>query len=204
MEPEILSIIDKGTNLKLQIGKMVTKHDYPKGNKNLILLGYHSIMVEHHDAIHLLIQNKLYGSAFALVRAFYEPLYRAHWVNACATDDQIYKIMKGKDVFPKMNEMVEKIDNAYGTGDFWEMIKKNSWSPMNDYTHSGIRQLSRRFVEDEVAPNYHLGEIVEVLDGTNMALLLMALFFFNVYKKTEEIEVIRQMIMEYSNKVKNA
>ena len=201
MEPEILSIIDKGRNLKLQIRKMVIKHDYPKGNKNLILLGYHSIMVEHHDSIHLLIQNKLYGSAFALVRAFYEPLYRALWVNACAKDNQISKIMKGKDAFPKMKEMVEQIDNAYRTDDFWQRIKNNSWSAMNDYTHAGIRQLSRRFVEDEVAPNYHLGEVIEVLDGTNMALLLMALFFFNVYKKTEEIKVIRQMIMKYSDKV---
>jgi len=160
-------------------------------------------MVEHHDAIHLLIQNKLYGSGFALVRALYEPLYRAHWANACATDKQIDKIMKGKDVFPKMNEMVKEIDNAYGTGDFWQMIKNNSWPAMNDYTHAGMRQLSRRFVEDEVAPNYDLGELIEVLDGTNMALLLMALFFFNVYKKTEEVKVIRQMIMEYSDKVKN-
>lgn len=204
MEPEIISIIDKGRNLKRKIGGMVTKHGYPNGNKNRILLGYHIIMVEHHDAIHLLIQNKLYGSAFALVRALYEPLYRAHWVNACATDNQIDKIIKGKNVFPKMKEMAEEIDNAYGTDDFWQMIKTNSWSAMNDYTHSGMRQLSRRFVENEVAPNYELGEVVEVLDGTNMALLLMALFFFNVYKKTEEIKVIRQMIMEYSDKVENA
>jgi hypothetical protein len=204
MEQEILSIIDKGRELKVQIGKLVTKHDYPKGNKNLVLLGYYSIMVEHHSAIHLLIQNELNGSAFALVRALYEPLYRAHWVNACATDDQIDKIIKGKDIFPKMNEMVEQIDNAYRTGDFWQMIKTNSWSAMNDYTHSGMRQLSRRFIENEVAPNYDLGELIEVLNGTNMALLLMALFSFNVYNKTEEVKVVRQMIMEYSDKVKNA
>ena len=75
---------------------------------------------------------------------------------------------------------------------------------MNNYTHPGMRQLGRRFVEDEVAPNYDLGEVIEVLDGTNMALLLMALFFFNVYRKTEEIKVIEQMIMEYSDKVENA
>ena len=199
MESEIISIIDKGINLSSRIGGMVIKYDYPNDDKSLILLAYHSIVAEHHKAIHLLIQNNLYGSAFALVRAMYEPLYRAQWVNKCATEEQIKKIIKGKDAFPKMYKIVKDIDSAYGTGDFWQMIKRNSWSPMNDYTHTGIRQISRRFKEDEVSPNYDSGELIEVLNNTNMALLLMALFFFNVFRKTKEIKEVEQMIMEYSN-----
>ena len=76
-------------------------------------------------------------------------------------------------------------------------MKKNSWAAMNDYTHSGMRQISRRFVQDGVEPNYDVAEIKEVLDGTNVALLLMALFFFNVYKKLDEVKAVEKMILEY-------
>ncbi|MEW6671621.1 MAG: hypothetical protein AB1427_07950 [Thermodesulfobacteriota bacterium] len=204
MESVMKSIIDKGRKLKKEIGEMVKKHEYPHGNKNQLLLGYHSIMVEHHTSIHLLIENKLNGSAFALVRALYEPLYRAHWVHGCATDDQIEKIVEGKDVFPKMKCMVEEIDSAYGTGNFWQEIKNNSWSAMNDYTHSGVRQISNRFDNNEVISNYDMGAIIEVLNGTNMALLLMGLFFFHVFMKTDEINQIREMVINYSNTGENA
>jgi len=199
MESEIISIIEKGARLKCKIGEIVTRYDYPNDNKSLILLAYQSIVIEHQTAIHLLIQNNLCGSAFALVRAIYETLYRAHWVNACATEEQINKVIEGQDIFPKMNKMVKDIDSIYGTGNFWQMIKSNSWPTMNDYTHTGIRQIGRRFKEDEVLPNYDSGELIEVLNGTNMALLLMSFFFFNVFKKTKEIKEIEQMIMEYSN-----
>lgn len=199
MESEIISIIEKGRKIEDKISEMVTRDNYPNDNKSLILLAYHSIEIEHHKAIHLLIQNKLYGSAFALVRSIYEPLYRAHWVNACATEKQIKKLIKGKDIFPRMKLMVENIDSAYGTSNFWQMIKSNSWSAMCDYTHTGIRQISRRFKENEVLPNYDWDELIEILNNTNMALLLMALFFFNVFRRTEEISKIEQMIMEYSD-----
>jgi hypothetical protein len=112
-----------------------------------------------------------------LVRSFYEALYRAHWIIGCASEKQIDEVLKGKDIFPKMYEMVEKIDTAFGIGDFFQNIKKNSWGPMNDYTHSGIRQIGRRFKYDAVEPNYETGEIVEVLNGINVALMLMAIVF---------------------------
>jgi len=198
MEPEISSIIKKGIQIKRTIGGMVTKYEYPHGDKNSLLIAYHSILAEHHDAIHLLIQNQLYGSAFALVRALYEPLYCAHWVNACATEKQIEKIIEGIDIFPEMKTMVEEIDQKYGTGNFWQVVKKNSWTAMNDYTHSGMRQIARRFVQYEVEPNYDVAEIKEVLNGTNIALLLMALFFFNVFKKPDEIKSVEKMILEYN------
>jgi hypothetical protein len=201
MESEIISIIEKGSNLNSRIGQMVTKYDYPNDDKSLILLAYHSIVAEHHTAIHLLIQNSLYGSAFALVRAIYEPLYRAHWVYACAIEEEIKKIIKGKDAFPRMNKIVKDIDGAYGTGDFWQMIKRNSWSAMNDYTHTGIRQIGRRFKNDEVLPDYDSGEIIEVLNGSNMVLLLMAHFILKVFRKTIEIKEIEKMILEYSDVV---
>lgn len=198
MDPEILSIIDKGKKLRIQIGEMVTKHEYPTENWSMILLGYHSIMAEHHDAIHLLIKKELYGSAFALVRTFYECLYRAHWVVGCANQRQIDGIVDGENVFPSMNVMVTEIDRAFGTGNFWSTIKENSWNAMNDYTHSGIRQIANRFKDNEVVANYEVGAIIEVLNNTNTVFLLMVFFFFHTYMKTNEVKKIEKMIIDYN------
>ena len=198
MEPELHSIFGKTTKFKRKLGDLVTSYEYPTDPKSQFLLAYHSIMAEHHDAIWLLIQNGLHGSAFALVRSFYEPLYRAHWIIGCATDKQIDEVLKGKDIFPKMYEMVEKIDTAFGIGDFFQDIKKNSWGPMNDYTHSGIRQIGRRFKHYAVEPNYETGEIVEVLNGINVALMLMAIVFFKTFGKIEAASEVEKMLNEYT------
>jgi hypothetical protein len=198
MNADISAIIEKGKKLKQTIGAMVTRLDYPRGDRSFLILAYHSICAEHHGSIHLLVEYQLYGSSFALVRSLYECLYRSHWVHGCATEDQIAQIIKGKDIFPRMNVMVEEIDKRYATEDFWQIVKNNSWSAMNDYAHSGMRQISRRFVQDTVDPNYEIDEIKEVLNGTNMALLLMAYFFFNVYKKDIEASTVREMILKYN------
>lgn len=198
MEPEIHSIYEKTSKFKKKLGDLVKSYEYPTDPKSLIILAYHSILEEHHEAIWLLIQNDLNGSAFALVRSFYEALYRAHWIIGCASAKQIDEVLKGKDIFPKMYEMMKKIDTAFGIGDFFQNIKKNSWNPMNDYTHSGIRQISRRFKYNVVEPNYETGEIVEVLNGINVALMLMAIVFFKTFGKIEASNAVEKMLTEYT------
>jgi hypothetical protein len=198
MVREIQSIYNKTSKFKWKLGDLVTSYDYPTDPKSQILLAYHSIMVEHHYAILLLIQNDLNGSAFALVRSLYEPLYRAHWIVGCATTKQLDEVLKGKDIFPKMNEMVEKIDAAFGIGDFFQNIKKISWGPMNDYTHSGIRQIGRRFKDDVVEPSYETGEIIEVINGINIALMLMAMVFFKTFGKVEAASDVEKLLIEYT------
>ncbi|MDP2991754.1 MAG: hypothetical protein Q8N82_00150 [Deltaproteobacteria bacterium] len=202
MEPEINSIVEKTTKFKRKLGDLVTRYEYPKDPKSQIILAYHSIISEHHSAIFLLIQNELHGSAFALVRSLYEPLYRAHWVVGCASDKQVAELLEDKNIFPKMYDMVKEIDAAFGIGNFFQNIKKNSWGPMNDYTHSGVRQIGRRFKDNEVAPNYETAEIVEVLNGINIALMLIALLFFKAFGKNEAATEVEKMLAEYTAKHK--
>lgn len=198
MELEIRSLLEKTTRFKRSLGALVTAHEYPTDPKRQLLLAYHSIMSEHHEAICLLIKNGLDGSAFALVRSFYEPFYRAHWIVGCASPKQIDELLHGKDIFPKMHEMVEQIDSAFGIDDFFQNIKKSSWGSMNDYTHSGLRQIGRRFRGNLVEPNYATDEIVEVLDGINIGLLLMGLLFFKVFDRSEAATKVEKLITEYT------
>jgi len=105
MDTETLSVFEKTITLKTKLGDLVTNHEYPANDpKSQILLAYQSILVEHNTAITLLVQNELYGSAFALVRPFYELLYRAHWLIRCATDKQIDKTIQGKPLCANISE----------------------------------------------------------------------------------------------------
>ena len=195
---EINSVIEKTVLIKKRIGQLTTKYEYPTDKKSQILIAYHSIIAEHHSAIFLLVQNDLCGSAFALVRPVYEILYRAHWVAACASEKQIEKIFKDRDIFPKMADLVIEIDKAFGTGDSWQTIKTGTWASMNDYTHSGIRQIGRRFQDDQVLQNYDTGEVLEVLNGVNVALILVAHLFFNIFGKIEACEEVEAILANYN------
>lgn len=194
----IIKIITKGEELKNKIGSMVLKHTYENTDRLRIISAYFSMLVEHHGAIHLLIKKELTGSAFTLVRPLHEILFRSHWIYGCATDCEVEKLIEGENIFPKMPDMVNQLDAAYRTDDFWTSLKNASWAAMNDYTHSGIRQLNRRFKEGGINPNYDEAEIIEVLNGTNVALLIMAFFFFNANKMQKESLAIRNMILNYS------
>jgi hypothetical protein len=199
MDSQIDVVIQKTANLKDRLGLLVTKHKYPTDKRSQILLAYHSILAEHHSAIFLLIQNDLCGSAFALARPVYETLYRAHWIAACADETQVKNLFEDKDIFPKMYDLVSQIDKAYNTGDFWQSMKKSTWNPMNDYTHSGLRQVGRRFKNNEVLHNYETDEILEVLNGTNMALLLIANLFFSFFEKDDACSEVKEMIFKFND-----
>src|SRR6266581_209288 len=64
------------------------------------ILEYMAIALEHHDAITLLTQNHLRGSALTLVRPIFEVLYKGAWILTTATDEQVEKIKQGKFDFP--------------------------------------------------------------------------------------------------------
>jgi hypothetical protein len=62
---------------------------YPSDDKTAWLVGSVEIALEHHKAIWLLIERRLTGSAFALVRPLIDTVVRALWINALATEQQI-------------------------------------------------------------------------------------------------------------------
>ena len=194
----IETIIRKGKTLRNKLLEMLHRHGYASGSKNNLLAAYTDITIEHHESIHLLIDRKLYGSAFALVRPLFETLFRIHWVNKRASGDQIEEIY-GQDNFrfPKMDEMVQMIDESYSSDNFFIDLKLNSWSAMCSYTHSGLLPISRRFTSGDVRPNYETEEILEVLNSSNMAILLITRLFFISMGQAIEAKESEKMILEY-------
>lgn len=195
---DINGILSKCEAVQNRIGQMLSEKEHASEYKKNLLAAYTDIALEHHASICLLVNRKLYGSSFALVRPLFEIFYRAHWVCGCATGEQIQKICNNDNFkFPKMSDMVKSLDVIYASGDtFFSDIKDNSWSSLCSYTHTGLLSIGRRFTGNTISPNYRDGEILEVLNSINVIILLVARLFFLVTNQTSEVEEIEKILVE--------
>ena len=137
--------------------------DIPKNSRSLISVLCFDVVIEHHYATLCLIREKIYGSAFTLARPLFETFVRGVWIKNCATDGEIesYKNDKFSNKFGEIVKDIEGIE-AFKSGAL-SSLKKNGWDAMCSYTHGGILQISRRFNNSEILPDYIEEEVVEVI-----------------------------------------
>lgn len=140
---------------------------------------------EHHKATVLLVDSKLYGSAFSLSRLIFESYVRGVWIQLCATEKEITKYKKDKldKNFSTLIEEIEKCD-GFEKGILSE-AKSANWKAMNSFTHSGYFQTARRSKEETIEPNYKDEEIIELLNIANALGMLSALQLAILANKNE-------------------
>jgi len=152
------------------------------------------IAIEHQKAIILLIANKLYGSAFALVRLLFEAYIRGLWLNHCASEKEIDKFKKGK-IDKEFGQLIKEIENidGYNVG-VLSKAKQAGWKVLNSFTHSGFNQVVRRNTDSTIEPNYPEEEIEEAIIFTNALGLLSCLEISFLAKKNDlSIEILEKM-----------
>jgi hypothetical protein len=133
---------------------ILAKHGFPDDARTVTVIGFISVLVEHQESLLLLIQHDKAGSASALVRPIVEGAYRALWFNLPASDDQVRKFNEKDKIDLEFGEIATALDNAYSMGDFFQGFKTRTWKHLNSYTHGGMHQIGRRFVQRKVANNY--------------------------------------------------
>lgn len=131
---------------------------------------------EHAKAVRLLIDQphdqRLVGVAFALVRTIFETFMRGLWLRHCATDDEIEKFQRDR-LDKNLTEIVAAVEatEGYNLG-VLARVKREYWSGMCSYAHSGFLQAVRRITSEHIAPSYSDDEIEEVIRFvTSFALL---------------------------------
>jgi hypothetical protein len=62
---------------------------YPANLRTVLIGGLVTQVIEHHEAMLLLIRHAKYGSAFALARSIFESVFRGLWFQLCATDTEL-------------------------------------------------------------------------------------------------------------------
>lgn len=122
-----------------------------------------AIAQDHHHAIVVLLDARLYASTFALVRVAFEAYVRGEWLALCATNTEVRKFLKGKEP-AKIDVLLEALEK---TTTFQEQalsrIKKRTWKSMCAYTHTGGLHVQRWNTADVIEPNYSVEELLEAL-----------------------------------------
>jgi hypothetical protein len=192
-------IAARGAHIRARLRALQPNRKYPSDHKTVWLLGSVEIALEHHEAIWLLVKRKLTESAFALVRPLVETVVRSHWINFLATEQQVKQAAEDKDVFPKMSDMRDAISQTYQADKFFRPLV-SEWAAMCSYTHSGARQIARRFTNGDVKPSYTDGEIAEVLYTATFALLLLMLtLFMSVGNRQAEADEVEALLTKFVN-----
>jgi hypothetical protein len=118
---------------------------------------------EHHHSIVFLVEHKLYGSAFALVRLAFEAYVRGEWLALCATDASVQSFLTGQEP-PKMDSLLAELERTPAFSEsVLSTVKAKSWRAMCDYTHTGGRHAQRWNTADAIEACYEDVEICEVL-----------------------------------------
>lgn len=128
---------------QVEMSKLITHWIYERVNglsvktddETRVVAACFDMVLEHQQAVTILTDFKLYGSAFTLARSAFEAYVRGVWLRNCATDEQWKEYLNDnfRTSFGKLIDDIEKLD-AYSTGTL--LAAKNScWDLLNSFTH---------------------------------------------------------------------
>lgn len=130
--------------------------------------------IEHFGTMLLLAGSELYGSMLALMRVTFESVGRGLWLRHCATPSQRAKFTKGK-LELSFATLLQQVEAAVGSsGTPLSSLQAGTWTVMNDYTHTGIRQVRARHSQETVAGTYPSEVVVSALRIGGLLALLAA------------------------------
>ena len=86
LSPKVSTLVEdittRGAEFRERVDVLLRRHEYPNQPKEVLMVRYVVLAIQHHRAIWLLKDAELYGSAFALVRPVFDAWLRALWINA--------------------------------------------------------------------------------------------------------------------------
>jgi hypothetical protein len=128
--------------------------ELPADERTQIAVGCYDVALEHQAAIALLHSSRLYGSALALLRVLSEALVRGLWLHACASEAELKKFKKGR-LEKSFDTLVKEYEAHIGTPNgVLSGFKLSAWTQMNDFTHTGFLQVTRRHQPGRVEGSY--------------------------------------------------
>lgn len=188
MQDELNNLIIKNYELSKYIEELASKIEVNDDDKkNMLLIGFFNNARIHFYSMNLLIEKRLYNSAFALLRVLFENIIKAKYVYMFFDGAKIEK-MYGKDdwdsIFKKelnLGDMCKAIDTKIGKN-FYETIKNNAYKKMNDFTHTGACQIVSNFnvTDGLIEPSFGEELIKDALRGNFELMKTFSLFSLEI------------------------
>lgn len=153
------------------------------------------LALEHHSAIIVLVKAGLYGSAWALARSLVEAYVRGTWLLRHALQRDLEDFMKGR--CPQFGELVAAIGTEPETGGPWlAEMKRRYWSALNEYTHGGASQVTRRNTSDAIELAYDEAELRGLLAFAGEVAIRVAAELFALAGQESLLEQLREKASE--------
>jgi uncharacterized protein DUF6988 len=200
-------VTERGAEIRARLRELLARHEYTTDARTVLVIGAVDQALEHHEAICLLRERELTGAALAIIRLLYDAMFRALWIRAVATEEQVEQASREElnwlririrdDIkrayfgTPEDPKKAAKLDNLF---DSLEQL----WKVLCSYTHSGALQLSRRFTFDQVKPDYSPREIAEALNSATIGLLFCLHLLFRSMGAHNEAEETVTMLGRYN------
>ncbi|MDH4285159.1 MAG: hypothetical protein OEV35_07555 [Gallionellaceae bacterium] len=148
------------------------------------------IAQDHHHAIIVLLDARLYASCFALLRVAFEAYVRGEWLALCATDTQVLKFWNTWEP-PKIDKLLDALaqKDAFQEGRL-SLIKKRNWNTLCGYTHTGGIHVQRWNTPDGIQANYSEAELLEVLRFADIVATLAVLGVLSLANDAETSEKV--------------
>lgn len=183
IEKEIIQNI----NLFKRIEQIITEIDIPDDNqKAMLFAAFLQDAMSHFSSMDILIEKRLYNSAFALVRIFFDTIVRGQYMIYILDEEKI-NVMYSSTVdwdFPKTKDMCSIIEAYFGNTTL-EDIRKKNYGMMCDYTHIGHTQIARHFNENttSIEPCFDDSLILNTLQGNYILMKMFAENFIGFMKQ---------------------
>lgn len=136
---------------------------FDASDKNRISAALFDVALDHAEGIVLLLENKIYASAYSLSRSLFETFVRATWIQHCATDSEVNRVIKKDEFKLTFGEMLDAVEKRREWGKTLTIMKQQVWKSMNSYTHGGLQIVSRRFKGDYIEHVVDENEIMGLL-----------------------------------------
>jgi hypothetical protein len=187
-------ITTRGAEIRTRLREFLARHDYSSDTRTVLVIGAVDQALEHHEAIWLLHECKLNGSAMAMIRLVYDAMFRALWLRAVASDDQVklasndelnwLRIPVREDI--KRAYFGSAVENPKKAAELDKVFGKELWKVLSSYTHSGSLQLTRRFTFNQVQPHYTDHELAQAFSRATDTLMFCSVLLFGSIGAHEE------------------
>ena len=190
--------IEQSDGLIRWLDRLIEGLSIPTNDRAVIVAACQDVAREHHKSIVLTSEEQFHGSAFALVRIEFEAYVRGQWLRYCASDDEVATFKERDKLDNTFGEIIGDLEGheAFDVG-VLSKIKRESWTAMNSFTHTGLLQVVRRLSATKIGSNYPEEEIVGTLDFADSIAILAALAIVNVATgKLADREALAEQLLE--------
>lgn len=165
---------------------------YPHDDRLDIFARFLSLAQSHHEAIMVLCQEeRLIGSAYALLRPLVEATNRGLFAAFMAKPEQIEQIKRGESPYGNVDALAKDLDSLFKTDGLFTGHAGEAWGMMCGFTHGGVEQLNRRMGDNgEIGCHFEAEDVQRLLASSTSVLVRTAIQFLGAADRKDACDAV--------------